>query len=171
MQFKDYIIEENEESFTFEVPINEKWHTKGDGLWSKTKKEVLVLRMGIEVDTKPDEFDKEFISHDFYVMYDTKSWDDRKLGLIYTDSGFIKDLHVKLASVLKSMGLDQDRVSSVVKDVEYSEQGMQSFGRVSLDAYDLTSFFRELYAKSAYSELISSFLIFTVEEKLQKIHN
>lgn len=63
---------------------------------------------------------------DLRVRFDTKTWNTKKHGLIYSDSSFQK--HLKRALVSK-MGLSE----GAVQRLTYSEQGMQGENEVSFD--------------------------------------
>jgi hypothetical protein len=56
------------------------------------------------------------------VFFNTATWDVNKLGLIYTDKQFMKELK----KLLTAKGFDAG-------DVSYSEQGMQGDNYVSCD--------------------------------------
>ena len=93
------------------VPVKAVLNTTGDGLWSQQAKKVTVVGMAVEPRWQ-----------ELKVFFDTKTWNCREHGLIYTDPGF----ELELQECLCSMGL-------VGHDVEYSEQGMQGDNYVSLD--------------------------------------
>jgi hypothetical protein len=98
-------------------------NTAGNGLWSNTERAVRIkdMRIGPFID---DEFEPGGCPDygELCVKFDTKTWDTRKHGLIYTDRLFLKELR----EFLNQHGLPG-------KDVEYSEQGMQGDDYVSLD--------------------------------------
>jgi hypothetical protein len=73
--------------------------------------------------------DEDRIFGELRVYFDIDTWDVDKLGLIYTDRQFEKELR----EFLNQQGLPG-------KDVSYSEQGMQGDDYVSLDAG--TEFYR-----------------------------
>ncbi len=98
--------------FKFERTLN----TDGKGYWSDKAKPVNTLR--IEVPYINDE--KDF--GELRVYFDTKSWNVKKHGLIYTDGLFIKELREQL-----------NLIGFPGKAAEYSEQGMQGDDYVSLD--------------------------------------
>ena len=97
-------------------------NTGGGGYWSNTARAVLIK--DIELGYIDDEFDpgKSPTFGELRVYFDTKTWNVRKLGLIYTDRQFERELR----EFLDSHGLPG-------KDVSYSEQGMQGDDYVSLD--------------------------------------
>ena len=90
-------------------------NTSGDGYWSTVAKPVEVVDMQLGYVAE----DKEF--GELRVYFNTDTWNVNEDGLIYTDSGFYKDLQV----FIKQHGL--------VVDLCYSEQGMQGDDYVSLD--------------------------------------
>ena len=89
--------------------------TAGDGYWSRVAKPVHITDMQLGYVAE----DKDF--GELRVYFNTKFWDVNVDGLIYTDSGFYKDLQV----FIKEHGL--------AVDLCYSEQGMQGDDYVSLD--------------------------------------
>lgn len=98
-------------------------NTNGTGWWSRSKNAVTVTDMTLgratlwEGDTDKDMFGE------LRVYFDTGTWDTQVDGLIYTDKRFLKELQ----EFLTQHGLPG-------KDVSYSEQGMQGYNYVSLDA-------------------------------------
>jgi len=96
--------------------VNQSVYTDGSGYWSEVAKPVQIT--GIALPYVNDERD----FGELKVYFDTKSWDVRKDGLIYTDRQFLRELQ----SLLTNMGLDGS-------DIDYSEQGMQGDDYVSLD--------------------------------------
>jgi len=99
------------------------FNTDGMGLWSNSKKSVLIkdMMLGPYID---DGFKPGGVPEygELRVQFDIKTWDVHKEGLIYTDRQFLKELQ----QFLNSQGLPG-------KDVCYSEQGMQGEDFVSLD--------------------------------------
>ena len=91
-------------------------NTGGGGYWSNTKAAVVVTDM--QLGYVSDELD----FGELRVYFDTATWDVNKVGLIYTDRQFERELR----EFLTAHGL-------VGKDVSYSEQGMQGDDYVSLD--------------------------------------
>ena len=130
----------------FKLVVNKIFKAGGDGIWSAVSKDVLVH--SITQTINKDEKRREGYWHgDMGVNYDGSgkngTWNDGTSiqsgtllntlkasdsdGLIYTDKGFMKALHAELIAA----GFDE----AIVKDIGYSEQGMQADGRVSCDAY------------------------------------
>jgi hypothetical protein len=96
-------------------------HTDGSGWWSRRVAAVHITDIQPQRGFIYDEEDE--ICGELRVYFNTKTWKVEKDGLIYTDRKFIKELR----QFLESHGLPGD-------DVEYSEQGMQGYNYVSLDA-------------------------------------
>ena len=90
--------------------------TNGSGLWSTAVKDVKITGTVIPYIDDEQEFGE------LHVMFDTKTWDVKTDGLIYTDRGF----RSQLQELLTRLGYDGS-------DVSYSEQGMQGTNFVSLD--------------------------------------
>jgi hypothetical protein len=91
-------------------------HTAGDGYWSNKAKAVEIT--GLSLGYVNDELD----FGELCVVFNTKTWDVNKDGLIYTDTLF----EAELCALLTDLGFDSS-------DVSYSEQGMQGDNYVSLD--------------------------------------
>ena len=91
-------------------------HTGGGGYWSNTKTAVEIT--GLQLAYTNDELD----FGELRVCFNTAHWDVNKLGLIYTDKQFMKELK----KLLTANGFD-------ASDVSYSEQGMQGDAYVSCD--------------------------------------
>ena len=102
-------------------------NTGGGGYWSNTKAAVRITDIKLGGGTQWEEEDRIF--GELRVYFDIDTWDVDKLGLIYTDRQFEKELR----EFLNQQGLPG-------KDVSYSEQGMQGDDYVSLDAG--TEFYR-----------------------------
>jgi hypothetical protein len=94
------------------------FHTDGRGLWSDESRAIRIVDMRLWID------DPEWTDFgELKVYFDLKSWNIDKHGLIYTDDRFERELR----KFLNLHGLPG-------KDVCYSEQGMQGYDYVSLDA-------------------------------------
>lgn len=96
--------------------------TSGTGLWSKTIKPVTITK--VEIETDPE------IDHLVSVYFDTKTWNPKQDGLIYSDEPFLESLRKHLMS-------DPDWKS--VRDwsqLVYTEQGMQGKDFISLEFLD-----------------------------------
>ena len=137
------------EGFNFAVELDEVYTTAGDGYWSDVVKNVRVTGMGIFVSTvnEGDAEEAMYCDGDFYIVYDESTWDMDTDGLIYTDSAFIANVQDFMRDVLLRMGVEDATANKLVADITYSEQGMQDYGRVSCDAYELADFLRNYYAK------------------------
>ncbi len=98
------------------IKVSKTLKTNGKGFWTSVAKSVKITGLNLR-------HDEEFQWGELQVMFDEKSWDVDRHGLIYTDDLFIKQLRKYLISI----GLDSS-------DVNYSEQGMQGDNYVSLDA-------------------------------------
>jgi hypothetical protein len=97
------------------------FHTSGDGFWSGRARAVDIV--DIQLDTGRRWEGEDTINGELRVYFDTKTWNVDNHGLIYTDRLFVKELR----AFLDAHGLPG-------KDVCYSEQGMQGYDYVSLDA-------------------------------------
>ncbi|AGE50129.1 hypothetical protein ATCVCanal1_275R [Acanthocystis turfacea Chlorella virus Canal-1] len=124
------------------IPVRKFFRTDGNGHWSKVAKRVFVTRMEMEFyidDPEETEHpedaeypdDSENHATDFCIYF-ARSWNTRNDGLIYTDKTFMGYVH----DFLIEWGLDE----AIVRDIHYSEQGMQSRVYVSCDAYDLEKY-------------------------------
>jgi hypothetical protein len=91
-------------------------NTSGGGYWSNTKAAVEIT--GLQLAYTNDELD----FGELRVRFNTNTWDVNKLGLIYTDKQFMRELK----ELLTAKGFD-------ASDVSYSEQGMQGDNYVSCD--------------------------------------
>ena len=96
--------------------INATLNTNGNGYWSSTKAAVEIT--GLQLAYTNDELD----FGELRVRFNTATWDTSKLGLIYTDKQFMRELK----ELLTAKGFD-------ASDVSYSEQGMQGNTYVSCD--------------------------------------
>jgi hypothetical protein len=94
----------------------------GNGLWSSSNKTISISKMEVHywTDYWVDINDAPKWG-ELRVFFHKKIWDVSKLGLIYTDTLFLKELKIHLKK-LKIEGY-----------VDYSEQGMQGNNYVSLD--------------------------------------
>ena len=96
--------------------VNATLNTGGGGYWSNTKAAVEIT--GLQLSYTNDELD----FGELRVYFNTATWDVNKQGLIYTDKQFMRELK----ELLVQKGFN-------VKDVSYSEQGMQGDAYVSCD--------------------------------------
>ncbi len=103
--------------------------TYGNGLWSTAERKVQVTKATLLIQEFQtpiyDKQKKPYITGDLKVYFTKKSWNPDKHGLIYTDAGWLRGLR----EVLSKKGFSP----KAVKDVDYSEQGMQGDNFVSLD--------------------------------------
>lgn len=91
-------------------------NTVGDGYWSSKAAAVKVIGLHLAY------LDEENKFGELRVVFNTKTWNVQRDGLIYTDSQFERELK----KFLKTIDLKPASVS-------YSEQGMQGDNYVSLD--------------------------------------
>lgn len=89
--------------------------TSGRGLWSNVAKDVRVIGLDLAyVDDETNDY-----GH-LNVKFDSRQWNVNRLGLIYTDPKFMRELRAFLTSIgLPGHGVD------------YTEQGMQGDNYVS----------------------------------------
>ena len=96
--------------------VNATLNTNGMGYWSRAQQAVEITHLQLAYTN--DELD----FGELRVRFNTKTWDVNKLGLIYTDKQFMRELK----ELLTTLGFD-------ASDVSYSEQGMQGDNYVSCD--------------------------------------
>lgn len=96
--------------------VNATLNTNGNGYWSSAKQAVEITRLQLAY------INDELDFGELRVYFNKATWDVNKLGLIYTDKQFMRELK----ELLTQKGFD-------VKDVSYSEQGMQGDNYVSCD--------------------------------------
>ena len=96
--------------------VNATLNTNGMGYWSRAKAAVEIT--ALQLAYLNDELD----FGELRVCFNTATWDTSKLGLIYTDKQFMRELK----ELLTAKGFD-------ASDVSYSEQGMQGDAYVSCD--------------------------------------
>lgn len=117
------------EGYELDITVNKMFTVCGDGLWSETAKEVFVESITMFIFA-----DAEEGAGDLGVNYNTDTWNDNELGLIYTDSAFLECVRTELIKAGISI--------EAAEAVDYSEQGMQDEGRVSCDAFELADYVR-----------------------------
>lgn len=103
------------------MKINVDLHTCGNGYWSSRMATVHCYDMVLSSYGEDDGFQYG----ELCVTLTKKSWDVTKHGLIYTDRLFEEELR----NFLLAFGFSK----KAVKEVNYSEQGMQGRNYVSLD--------------------------------------
>lgn len=92
-----------------------KLRTDGKGLWTPEKRNVRIKELRLDV--------SDWGGGELRVYFNLRDWNVDSHGLIYTDPQFIRELRKELKAIgLPPMGVD------------YSEQGMQGWDYVSLDA-------------------------------------
>lgn len=110
---------------SYQVFVNFTCSTDGGGYWSRTAKEVQVVDLEVNA-IADDENEGELPTFgELRVGFNTRTWNTREEGLIYTDRKFLADLRRNL----QELGFSR----AAVLDVSYSEQGMQGRDYVSLD--------------------------------------
>lgn len=104
-------------------------HTNGSGYWSPERRTVKHNRMEARVivdQCYPN--GEERIFGELKVYFAQRDWNPNKHGLIYTDKLWMQEFRKHL----RSIGFSE----AAVRDVSYSEQGMQGDNYVSLDIGD-----------------------------------
>jgi hypothetical protein len=96
--------------------VNATLNTNGKGYWSRTVAAVEITALQLAYINDEQDFGE------LRVYFNTATWDVNKQGLIYTDKQFMRELK----ELLTQKGFN-------VKDVSYSEQGMQGDNYVSCD--------------------------------------
>jgi hypothetical protein len=96
--------------------VNATLNTNGNGYWSRTVAAVEITALQLAY------INDELDFGELRVYFNKATWDVNKQGLIYTDKQFMRELK----ELLTAKGFD-------VKDVSYSEQGMQGDTYVSCD--------------------------------------
>jgi hypothetical protein len=96
--------------------VNATLNTNGNGYWSRTVAAVEITALQLAY------INDELDFGELRVYFNKATWDVNKQGLIYTDKQFMRELK----ELLVQKGFD-------VKDVSYSEQGMQGDTYVSCD--------------------------------------
>lgn len=92
------------------------FNTDGAGLWSHRRARVLITDMSLADPDYPE----------LQVKFDTKTWNTKQDGLIYTDPQWLVEAKNYFRVV--------ERFSArAVDEITYSEQGMQGDDYVSLD--------------------------------------
>ena len=130
-------VTRDEDGFTLNITVNKMFTTCGDGYWSDVAKEVFVTDIGMFVSTENTSDEGEEASYcdgDMYALTTAETWNEAELGLIYTDSAFLECVQEELIKAGISI--------EAAEAVNYSEQGMQDEGRVSLDAFEVADYVR-----------------------------
>ena len=109
--------------------VNIKANTDGKGLWTEETREVLITGLGIGYSSlvyyPEDPFYGELRAHFISHGYTVGSWNVDGHGLIYTDKLWMKEFKKGLRAAGFSI--------LAVRDVSYSEKGLQGLDYVSLD--------------------------------------
>jgi hypothetical protein len=112
------------------INVSLKTDTCGNGYWSREIRKVKIHKLELSyVDYDPE---NKFWG-ELKAYFNKSDWNVDKHGLIYTDDLWLK----KFRSELNSIGFS----IQAIKDVDYSEQGMQGNIYVSMDVGDI--FIRE----------------------------
>lgn len=139
------------------IPFSFVGKTDGEGLWSDESREVISKSAEVYVgDWALEEMKDKMPSFgELRVYFNMKSWNIDKFGLIYTDEGWLKDLR----NYLISLGFSK----AASKDVDYSEQGMQSDNYVSLDVGK--EFLKEIFTNLTPKDNIKLIKEFSLNDK------
>lgn len=108
----------------FHLKLNCECPTNGKGLWSNETKKVKHSKAIIDV--RDWSIKENNLYGELMVFFSKKSWNPDKHGLIYTDPLWIKNFRSYLKN---NLGFSK----KAIKDVDFSEQGMQGNNYVSLD--------------------------------------
>jgi hypothetical protein len=103
----------------FDQTVNFRTETNGNGYWSATAKFITIDRVALNYLNDEGDF-VELRAH-----FKTAEWDIDNHGLIYTDRAWIHSFR----QCMKTLGFSD----AAVKDINYSEQGMQGETFVSMD--------------------------------------
>ncbi len=103
----------------FDQTVNFRTQTNGNGYWSSKKKFVTINRIQLAYVDDEEQFGE------LRAYFDSADWDIDTDGLIYTDKAWKRSF----LKCLETVGFSTD----AILDVNYSEQGMQGKGFVSLD--------------------------------------
>jgi hypothetical protein len=107
-------------------------HTAGNGMWSNEDRKIEHAKAYVSFFSREERLQfksgkiPDIRFAELRVYFPKRCWDVDKYGLIYTDRQWIKELRQNLTA----MGFS----TKAVKDVDYSEQGLQGENYVSLDA-------------------------------------
>lgn len=117
-------------SYHFNIkPFKAVTKTAGNGHWSRDIRKIIHSRAELCLwDDQLDDYVNRNLPIKFgemRVYFPKKNWDVTKHGLIYTDPQWIKDFRASLVSLGFS--------ANSVRNVDYTEQGMQGDNYVSLD--------------------------------------
>lgn len=101
-------------------------HTAGKGYWTRAKKEVRVKK--IKWYTQENQYAINGSEIFLEVYPDKRTWTNRRDGLIYTDTLFLKELREQLIKMEKF----EELPVLPWEKVDYTEQGMQGKDYVNL---------------------------------------
>lgn len=130
------------------MEVNFTCSTAGDGLWSNVAgRAVTCIGLSCDAMMYREDVDGTQEWGELRVYFDTKTWNVREDGLIYTDDGFEAQLRARLAE----LGFNE----AACADVDYSEQGMQGDDYVSLDiGHKFLSEFRRISGQAVEPDLV-----------------
>lgn len=104
-------------------------NTDGKGFWSIERRSVKITKVDIgynSMDYYPeDKFNGELRAYFDPNGFTSDSWHVKGHGLIYTDKTWLREFK----NGLRESGLSRD----AIRDISYSEQGMQGENYVSMD--------------------------------------
>jgi hypothetical protein len=103
----------------FDQTVNFRTQTNGRGYWSSAAKFVTIDRVCIAY------LDDESDFGELRAYFDPAEWDVDNDGLIYTDRAWMQGFR----ECMQTLGFSDE----AVKDINYSEQGMQGDNFVSMD--------------------------------------
>jgi hypothetical protein len=104
--------------------INCTCKTDGKGLWSNETRTLNHKEMTVKTYLDPDYLEDWFNYFTIDISFNQKDWNIDKHGLVYTDKGWLKEFR----NYLVSLGFTK----AAAQDVEYTEQGSQGSGYISL---------------------------------------
>lgn len=94
--------------------------TNGRGYWSNAVRDVNITKCAVAYTNDEGNFGE------LRVYFNTATWNVKELGLIYTDAQFMKEFKAVLKNKLGFTDKE-------LKQISYSEQGMQGNNYVSMD--------------------------------------
>jgi hypothetical protein len=95
--------------------------TSGKGLYSKDKVNLFHRKIHLNL----WQYSGESYGGELQVFFTKRDWDIDKYGLVYTDPSWIKEFRAGLIS--------HGFLAKELKELDYSEQGMQGKNYISLD--------------------------------------
>lgn len=123
----------------------------GNGFWSYENKKTTVKKITFEVGY----FTGDSVTLYAKVFFTQKEWNIEKDGLIYTDTNWIKDFNKNFVKLPEVKNLVK------MKDIDYTEQGMQGDNYVSL-SFDVRGKDNIMEFFSRFGTSISSKTVYTI---------